>query len=38
MDWNTMLLIAFVALMLICCGGMMRMASRKPPDKDRDRE
>ena len=35
MDWNTVLLIAFVVLMLICCGGMMRMGSRGRHDKDR---
>jgi hypothetical protein len=31
MDWNTLLLIAFVVLMLVCCGGVMRMGSHKRP-------
>jgi hypothetical protein len=35
MDWDTVLLIAFVVLMLICCGGMMRMGPRKRRDNDR---
>jgi hypothetical protein len=37
MDWNTVLLIAFIVLMVICCGGMMRMGPGKSrndtPDK-----
>jgi hypothetical protein len=37
MDWDTVLLIAFAVLMLICCGGMMRMG-RKRRDNDRQKE
>jgi len=38
MDWNLVFLIAFVVLMLFCCGGMMRMGSRKRRDNDRDKK
>ncbi len=37
MEWDIILLIAFAVLMLICCGGMMRMAfrgNRNHPDKE----
>lgn len=34
MDWNSVFLIAFVVLMLICCGSMMRMAFGKKPKND----
>lgn len=34
MDWNSAFLIAFVVLMLVCCGGMMRMAPREKPKND----
>jgi multisubunit Na+/H+ antiporter MnhF subunit len=39
MDWNIILLIAFVVLMLVCCGSMIRMAMRPKRTKDvHDRE
>jgi hypothetical protein len=38
MDWSTVLLIVFVVLMVLCCGGMMRMASRGRHDSDRNKK
>jgi hypothetical protein len=38
MDWSTVLLIALVVLMVICCGGMMQMGSRGRPDSKRNKE
>ena len=38
MDGNTVLLIALLAAMIICCGSMVWMKLRKRRDKDLDRE